>query len=103
MFVELWAYLGDVLTFYQERIANEAFLGTATQRDSLLRLAGLVGYRPSPGAGASGLAVFTVAKGQTISIPASFRVGSRALPGKPPVTYETSQAMIAAADNSLLP
>src|SRR5262249_2940592 len=27
MFVELWAYLADVLTFYQERIANEAYLG----------------------------------------------------------------------------
>ena len=49
MFVELWAYLADVLTFYQERIANEAFLGTATQRDSLLRLVSLIDYRPSPG------------------------------------------------------
>src|SRR5438477_1538474 len=32
MFVELWAYLADILTFYQERIANEAFVPTATQR-----------------------------------------------------------------------
>lgn len=102
MFVELWAYLGDVLTFYQERIANEAFLATATQRDSLLRLAGLIGYRPSPGAGASGLVAFSAAKGQTVTIPAGFRVGSQALPGKPAVTYETSAAVTATADNSLI-
>ena len=61
MLVELWAYLADVLTFYQERIANEAFLGTATQRDSLLRLAELVDSEPGPGAGASGLVSLTVA------------------------------------------
>lgn len=102
MFVELWAYLGDILTFYQERIANEAFAGTATQRDSLMRLTELIGYRPSPGAGAAGLVAFTVAKGQTVSVPAGFRVGSRALPGKPAVTYETSTAITATADNSLL-
>ena len=100
MFVELWAYLGDVLTFYQERIANEAFLGTATQRDSLLRLAGLIDYKPSPGAGASALAAFTVAKGESITIPSGFRVGSRALPGKPAMTYETSTALTATGDNS---
>ncbi len=27
--VEWWAYLADILTFYNERIANEAYLGTA--------------------------------------------------------------------------
>ncbi len=45
--VELWAYLADVLTFYQERIANEAFLRTTTQRDSLMRLAALIDYTNS--------------------------------------------------------
>ena len=62
IFIELWAYLADILTFYQERIANEAYLGTATQRDSSLRLAQLIDYRPSPGAGASGSVAFTVAR-----------------------------------------
>ena len=36
-----WAALADVLTFYQERIANELWLRTATERDSILRLAQL--------------------------------------------------------------
>ncbi len=29
--LELWAAIGDILTFYQERTANEAFLRTATR------------------------------------------------------------------------
>ena len=47
-----WATLADVLTFYQERIANESWLRTATERDSILRLAQLIGYRLKPGVAA---------------------------------------------------
>src|SRR6476661_5262727 len=47
-----WATLADVLTFYQERIANELWLRTATERDSILRLAQLIGYRLKPGVAA---------------------------------------------------
>jgi len=35
--LDLWAAVADVLTFYQERYANEAFLRTATWRDPNLR------------------------------------------------------------------
>ena len=31
---EMWSAVADVITFYTERIANEAFLRTATSRDS---------------------------------------------------------------------
>jgi len=43
----------DVLSFYQERIANENFLRTATQRRSILELARLIGYELAPGVAAS--------------------------------------------------
>src|ERR1700681_1229956 len=36
--LDLWAAVGDVLTFYQERIANEAWLRTAVQGHSALRI-----------------------------------------------------------------
>ncbi len=52
--VEWWAYLADVLTFYNERIANQAYLRTADLPDSLDRLVRLLGYRPRPGIGATG-------------------------------------------------
>lgn len=101
--IELWAYLADILTFYQELIANEAFLPTATQRDSLARIAALVGYRPGPGAAASGQLAFTVARGQTVSIPASFRAGSRAAPGRPAAVFETAAPLIALGEHSAIP
>lgn len=102
MFVELWAYLADILTFYQERIANEAYLGTASLRDSLLRLVGLIDYHPKPGAGASGLVAFTAAKGSSLIVPDGFRVGSKPLPGRPAVVFETLAAVTASGDNSAI-
>ena len=103
VFLELWAYLGDVLTFYQERIANEAFISTATQRDSLLRLAGAIGYRPLPGAAATALVAYTIENGKTISVPARFRVGSRAQPDRPGAVFEAEQAITARGEHSAIP
>src|SRR5262249_30744925 len=51
--LDAWATVGDVLTFYQERIANEGYLRTATERRSIIELARLVGYRLRPGVAAS--------------------------------------------------
>ena len=39
--IDACACVADVLTFYQERIANEGFLRTATERRSVLELAGI--------------------------------------------------------------
>ena len=47
------ACVADVLTFYQERIANEGFLRTATERRSVLELARAIGYELKPGVAAS--------------------------------------------------
>jgi hypothetical protein len=103
IFIELWAYLADVLTFYQERIANEAFLPTATQRDSLLRLCRLIDYRPGPGAGASVLLAFAIEKNKTVSIPAGFRAGNKPAPGKDPAVFETGSALTAFGSYSAIP
>jgi len=43
----------DVLSFYQERIANEHYLRTATERLSIQELARLIGYELAPGVAAS--------------------------------------------------
>src|SRR5215472_7876421 len=47
--LEWWAYLADVLTFYNERTANENYLRTATQPSSITNLVALLGYEPVPG------------------------------------------------------
>src|SRR3954462_7390747 len=50
--IDLWAAVADVLTFYQERYANEAFLRTARRRESVSRLARLIDYKLRPGVAA---------------------------------------------------
>lgn len=42
--VELLGYLGETLSYYQDRVANEAYLETARQRDSIRRHVGLLQY-----------------------------------------------------------
>ena len=51
--LDAWATVADVVTFYQERIVNEGFLRTATERASVLELARAIGYELRPGVAAS--------------------------------------------------
>ncbi len=43
--LQLFAHMGDILSYYQDRIANESFLGTATTRRSIIHHLRLIGYR----------------------------------------------------------
>jgi hypothetical protein len=42
--VESFAYMGDLVNYYIDRVANESYLGTATQRQNVLNLASMIGY-----------------------------------------------------------
>lgn len=46
--IETFAYLGDLLSFYTDRMASEGFIGTASQRSSVLQIASMLGYAPTP-------------------------------------------------------
>lgn len=48
LLVDLFAYMGDIILYYQDRIANESFLATATDRRSVLHLLRLIGYELKP-------------------------------------------------------
>ena len=50
--VELLAYAGDYLSYYQDAVATEAYLGTARQRISVRRHARLVDYQMHDGCNA---------------------------------------------------
>jgi hypothetical protein len=45
--VEAFAYMGDIVNYYIDRVANENFIMTATQRQSILELAATLGYTPT--------------------------------------------------------
>ena len=86
-----------MLTFYQERIANEAFLRTATLRDSVLRLVRLIDYQLRPGAAATTKLAFTLDRGATALIPAGTRVQSVPGEGEKPQKFETLASLSADA------
>jgi len=87
------AVVGDVLTFYQERIANESYLRTATERLSVLQLARLIGYELKPGVAAQTLVAFIVdnAAGAPHVVTVDVGVKVQSVPGQDekPQTFET--------------
>ena len=101
--LELWAAVADVLTFYQERIANEAFLRTAIERDSVLRLVRLLDYHLRPGLAATTHLAFTVNDGATVQIPVGLRVMSTPAQDERPQMFETTAAITADARLNRLP
>lgn len=68
--LDSWSLVADVLTFYQERVANESYLRTATERVSLLHLARLIGYELRPGVAASTYLAFTMEETPEVAPPA---------------------------------
>ncbi|HVG25213.1 MAG TPA: hypothetical protein VND45_13735, partial [Thermoanaerobaculia bacterium] len=102
--LDAWATVGDVLTFYQERIANEGFLATATERRSILELGRLVGYTLKPGVAASVYLAYTLDDGAKTIIPAGTKAQSVPGADEKPQTFETSADTEArAAWNALRP
>jgi hypothetical protein len=102
----------DILTFYQERLANESYLRTATQLQSLTELARLIDYQPAPGVSSSVYLSFTLqaAPGSptdptttAITIPKGTQVQSVPAQGQTPQTFETSADILAKADWNALP
>ncbi len=106
--LDAWAVAVDVLTFYQERIANEGYLRTATERRSILELARAIGYELSPALAASTHLAFTVETAPGAPSEAAVDAGTRvmSIPGQDelPQTFETSADITArAAWNALRP
>src|SRR5579864_6924969 len=99
--LDAWATVADVLTFYQERIANESYLRTATERVSLIELAQLIGYKMRPGVAASTYLAFTVEDAKGAPGQASIDIGTKVQsipgPGQLPQTFETIEKITAKA------
>jgi hypothetical protein len=86
--LEWWAYLADILTFYNERIANESYLRTAVLPESVKRMILILGYRPNPGIGATGMVAALLGAPGPITIPQGFPIQSKPGPGKQPQIFE---------------
>jgi hypothetical protein len=87
--------LGDILTFYQETYANEAFLRTATWRESVADLVRLLGYRMSPAVGGKAVFAFEILKDEPVTIRAGFPVKAALEGFEKPSEFETSKEITA--------
>jgi phage-related baseplate assembly protein len=68
MLVEVFAYITDLLLFYLERQANETYLPTATERQNLLNMCKIVGYKVSNARPAEVELVFSIRQPHTMDI-----------------------------------
>ena len=89
------AVLGDILTFYQEHYANEAFLRTASWRESVASLTRLLGYRLAPGLGGRATFAFEVKGAKPVQIPAGLPIKADLAQMPDPVDFETAAELTA--------
>lgn len=74
--VELLAYVADRLSYEQDAVATEAFLGTARRRVSVRRHARLLGYRMHEGCAARTFVHVAAQAAQTIPAQTQFSTGN---------------------------
>lgn len=102
-----WATVGDVLSFYQERIINEGYLRTATEQRSVLELVRMLNYQPKPALAAATHLAFTLLNAQgaptRVTVPQGTQVQSMPNPGQFPVVFETSEPLEADVAWNALP
>ncbi|MFQ5525107.1 MAG: hypothetical protein ACE5GX_02490 [Thermoanaerobaculia bacterium] len=106
-----WATVGDVLTFYQERIVNEGYLATAREEASVRELVRLIDYVRFPGVGSSSPLAFSIYDVKdmpdlpvTVTVPAGTAVMSIPPKAEMPQNWETTEEILARADwNAMRP
>ena len=105
--LDAWAATCDVLAFYDERILEEGFLGTAKQRRSLVELAHSLGYLPSPGVAASVRLAFEIQDTPLTAGPITLDPGIAVISvppeGELPQTFETVERIEARAAYNRIP
>lgn len=92
MLLEMWAYVCDVISFYDEVIAHEAYLRTARLRPSLRRLVDLLGYVPQPAVGATVKLALLAEGRQAVSLPQGTAFRSGAFDSEKPQVFELDAA-----------
>jgi hypothetical protein len=90
MWLEMWAYVSDVLGFYDERAANETYIRTAVRRPSLRRIVELLGYTPGPGVSGKALVAALADGAVAVTLPPATGFRSGAFDGQPPQVFETA-------------
>ena len=93
--VESFAYMGDVMSYYLDRVANETSIETAVKTETLLRFAELYGYKPSGPTPAQVSVTFTNNSDANVDLPIGTQVMAPLTYGDySEIYYETTQAVV---------
>lgn len=74
--LELFSYVGDLLNYNIDRSTNESFITTASQRDSVLQIAALLGYIPTQTTASSVQLTFQNSTANPITVPALTQIAT---------------------------
>lgn len=90
--LELFAFLGDQLSYYQDRVANEGYLRTAGQYESVRRLLALIDHQLFPGMASKALVKVTTAATRAISL--DFSVSTKSTATQTAVVFEVIEERV---------
>lgn len=92
--LQLFAHMGDILSYYQDRVANESFLGTAQSRHSIIHHLKLIGYRLATAAPASAsLSIrFSENCNEVVALRRGDAFATKSLKDRPSVRFEYTGA-----------
>ncbi|MCW3475298.1 baseplate J/gp47 family protein [Limobrevibacterium gyesilva] len=88
MLLEMWAYVLDVVGFYDARIADESYIRTAKLPLSAQRLVRLLGYRPKPAVSAAATLALVADGADSVVLPPGTAFRSEAFGDEPPQVFE---------------
>jgi hypothetical protein len=101
--IELFSYMGDLLNYYIDRAANESFISTATQRDTVLRIAQLLNYTPNDINPAAGQITLTNRSTDPVEVKAGSLFSTAADGTGNQVTFSLYGATSSSAGNVTIP
>lgn len=93
--IESFAFMGDILNYYIDRVANESTISTATRRQTVLALARDMGYEPYGYTPSTVMVTFINTSEDTLTIPAGTRVAANIDSGDAVlnIPFETSMSV----------
>ena len=100
--LETFAYMGDILNYYIDKSANEAFISTASQRENVLQLAKLLGYKPTEPTAATCTVTFSNTSAVNVTVPKLTRVATSAVSNASTtqIIFETDAEVIVPAGST---
>ncbi len=102
--LQLFAHIGDILSYYQDRVANESFLGTAQTRHSIIHHLKLIGYKLATAAPASATLTLTVParSNGTVTINKGDAFATKSQKDKPSIRFEYTREVSLKIDYSAI-